>query len=115
MLCLAVSVTAQGRKSVQGWVWQNPLPQGNSILSIHFTADKQTGWAVGAGGVILYTKDGGFNWTQQHSGVASTLSGVYARSKTQAVAVGARGVILSTSDSGANWQRIGAGVKDHLY
>src|SRR4028119_821178 len=44
------------------WEWQNPLPQGNSIFAIRFAGDKLTGWAVGADGTILYTRDGGFNW-----------------------------------------------------
>ena len=29
-----------------GWVWQNPLPQGNAMTDIDF-ADANDGWAVG--------------------------------------------------------------------
>jgi len=35
-----------------GWEWQNPLPQGNTINSIRFAADKKHGWAVGSDGAI---------------------------------------------------------------
>ena len=64
---------AQQQPSQQGWAWQNPLPQGNAIHAVRFAADKLSGWAVGAGGVILRTRDGGFRWDEQHSGTASTL------------------------------------------
>ena len=40
-------------RSMQGWIWQNPLPQGNTLFSINFAPDKLTGWAVGADGVIV--------------------------------------------------------------
>src|SRR6266498_1944593 len=31
-----------------GWEWQNPRPQGNTINSVRFAADKKHGWAVGS-------------------------------------------------------------------
>ena len=39
-----------------GWEWQNPLPQGNTINSVRFAADKRHGWAVGSDGAILRTR-----------------------------------------------------------
>ena len=45
-----------------GWAWQNPLPQGNPLYSIHFAKDKETGFAVGSDSTILRTDDGGFHW-----------------------------------------------------
>ena len=47
------------------WFWQNPLPQGNPLTSICFT-DANTGWAVGTGGTIMKTTDGGSNWENQN-------------------------------------------------
>src|ERR1041384_50891 len=49
----------------RGWLWQNPLPQGNLIYSIRFDKDKLHGWAVGADGAILRTENGGFEWNAQ--------------------------------------------------
>ena len=49
-------------KSDHGWLWQNPLPQGNSLYSIHFAPDHETGFAVGDDRTILKTEDGGFTW-----------------------------------------------------
>ncbi len=44
--------------SAGNWIWQNPLPQGNPLSSVRF-ADAQTGWALGALGILLKTEDGG--------------------------------------------------------
>src|SRR5436190_5271759 len=49
------------------WVWQNPLPQGNLLASVSFV-DANNGTAVGDGGAIVRTTDGGANWSQQTSG-----------------------------------------------
>jgi photosystem II stability/assembly factor-like uncharacterized protein len=49
----------------RGWLWQNPLPQGNAINAVRFAADKRHGWAVGSNGTILRTEDGGFSWEAQ--------------------------------------------------
>ncbi|MCF8379713.1 MAG: T9SS type A sorting domain-containing protein [Bacteroidales bacterium] len=43
--------------SQSGWHWQNPLPQGNPLNSIHFCA--HSGWAVGENGTALHMKDYG--------------------------------------------------------
>jgi photosystem II stability/assembly factor-like uncharacterized protein len=44
------------------WFWQNPLPQGNSILSISFPSEL-TGYLGTYGGAIVKTTDGGTSWT----------------------------------------------------
>jgi photosystem II stability/assembly factor-like uncharacterized protein len=49
------------------WVWQKPLPQGNSLYGVTFT-DASHGWAVGGTGTILATSNGGATWTAQSSG-----------------------------------------------
>jgi len=43
-----------------GWEWQNPLPQGNTLQDAQFL-DAQTGWVVGHLGTILKTINGGQN------------------------------------------------------
>lgn len=57
MLFLAASF-AGAQRTALGWVWQNPLPQGNPLYSIHFAKDKQNGFAVGSDNTILRTRDG---------------------------------------------------------
>ena len=44
----------------------------NNLYGVCFKNTKE-GWIVGEGGVILATKDGGINWTQEGSGVEGDL------------------------------------------
>src|SRR3712207_5275033 len=73
----AFDALAQSR----GWLWQNPLPQGNALYSVRFAADKKHGWAIGGDGVILRTEDGGYVWEEQKSTVATTLYGLFVKDK----------------------------------
>ena len=66
----------------QGWVWQNPLPQGNPLFSVHFAKDKENGFAVGSDNAILRTKDGGFSWERQTAPGRSTRDGLQGRRPT---------------------------------
>src|SRR5918911_5069311 len=108
LLCLACAgVCAAGAgaaaQAERAGAWQNPLPQGNAINAVRFAADKLTGWAVGADGVILHTSDGGFRWEAQKTPAVVPLYGLYVRDARRAVAVGARGVVLTTDDGGGRW------------
>ncbi len=91
------------------WTWQNPVPQGNDLFAVRFT-DPDSGWAVGARGLILRSTDGGANWTIQESGIRHSLFSIAARDNSTAVAVGSGGTILTTTNGGTTWiRRIGAG------
>jgi photosystem II stability/assembly factor-like uncharacterized protein len=69
--------------------------------------DNEVGWAVGAHGAILHTRDGGWSWPAQSSGVTSTLRAVsfaFAEDGAQiGIAVGDAGTLLTTADGGAHW------------
>ncbi len=106
VLCGSTALTAAQKKNTLGWVWQNPLPQGNPLYSIHFTKDKETGYAVGADSTILRTDDGGFSWLTQKLPIDTTISGVFVKDKKNAVVVGARGLIFLTSNGGSDWRQI---------
>jgi photosystem II stability/assembly factor-like uncharacterized protein/lipoprotein-anchoring transpeptidase ErfK/SrfK len=60
-------------------------------------------WAVGAGGVIVASTDGGATWAAQASGVTQDLKAVAFADATHGWAVGSGGVILATADGGATW------------
>jgi hypothetical protein len=47
----------------------------SDLFGVSFT-DASTGWAVGFGGTILHTDDGGLTWTPQDSGTTDNLHGV---------------------------------------
>ncbi len=98
-----------------GWEWQNPLPQGNTINSVRFAADKKTGWAIGSNGAILRTRNGGFEWKPQLSPATTTLYGLYVKDKSHAVISGARGVIMTTANGGSKWVTRTTGTNDHLF
>ena len=93
-----------------GWVWQNPLPQGNSLKGVAFV-DATHGWAVGDAGTILATSDGGGTWTAQYAGTTADLYGVCFHDASDGWAVGTGGTILTTSDSGAHWTKQSSGHK----
>jgi hypothetical protein len=84
------------------WVWQNPLPQGNTLYGVSFT-DANTGTATGDDGTIVRTTDGGNSWVIQSSGTTNTLYGVSFTDTNNGTAVGASGTILRTSDGGNTW------------
>ncbi|HSV81104.1 MAG TPA: DUF6519 domain-containing protein, partial [Ramlibacter sp.] len=70
--------------------------------------DAQRDWAVGDGGLVLRTVDGGANWTQHASGV-DRLHAVAFASTTDGLAVGPGGAIVRSTDGGAAWSRVDSG------
>jgi photosystem II stability/assembly factor-like uncharacterized protein len=69
-------------------------------------------WAVGVGGTILVTADGGRSWAAQTTGTQADLWSVWFQADGQCGwAVGADGTILMTADGGRSWaaQTSGAG------
>jgi len=86
----------------QGWVFQNPKPQGNDLRSVNFF-DRNNGWAVGAAGMIIHTSNGGTNWDVQNSNTTNYLYSVKAISATTAIVTGEMGIILRTTNGGMNW------------
>ena len=104
-----------------GWVWQNPLPQGDQITAVDFV-DSYTGWAVGgwldawnmAGhGVIMQTRDGGLTWHPQYRG-ANRLNDVCFIDHKVGWAVGDKGTVLKTKDGGNTWQTQPSGTAANL-
>src|SRR5258708_17576822 len=85
-----------------GWLWQNPLPQGNTLRSI-VTVDVNVVVAVGEFGTILRTTDGGVTWILQSSGTTNSLYGVSFADANTGTVVGRSGTILRTIDGGSTW------------
>lgn len=52
----------------QQWWQAASVPVSTDLVSVFF-ADAKHGWAVGHGGVILATDDGGEHWTKQFDGI----------------------------------------------
>jgi hypothetical protein len=65
--------------------------------------DERVGYAVGAGGIIFKTEDGGATWKDNESPVRSNLFAVAVIGKNEAIAVGELGTVVVTEDGGATW------------
>lgn len=84
------------------WFWQNPLPQGNSLIDVEFISST-VGWAVGYCGTIIKTTSGGSTWIVQSSGTQNILYSVCFNDLNNGIVVGDYGTILKTSDGGTSW------------
>lgn len=69
--------------------------------------DAKTGVAVGHGGLLVRTEDGGENWTQVRLDEAGpdSLLGVVGLGGDHFIAYGAFGLYLDSTDAGRTWQR----------
>ena len=86
LLGTATVANAQGVSTGDGtWVWQNPLPQGNSLNDAWGT-DANNVWAVGWNGTIL--KWNGSVWSPQSSGTTDILHSVWGTDANNVWAVG---------------------------
>jgi photosystem II stability/assembly factor-like uncharacterized protein len=85
---------------------------GGTLMASSFISTS-TGWAVGDGGKILNTTDGGATWSVQNAGTSSDLKDVSFVSATQGWAVGSNGEIIATSDGGRTWRHQQATATDN--
>ena len=95
------------------WTWQNPLPQGNSLNSVHFP-DANTGYAVSDYGSILKTTNGGTTWTVKSNGTNNNLCSVYFTNSNTGYAVGVYGTIIKTINGGNTWTTLSSGTTQYL-
>lgn len=84
------------------------------LYSVSFS-DNLNGYAVGVGGVVLQTADGGDHWGTDAIGTSSDLNDVFALNNTNAWIVGNMpDSIFSTSNGGASWQLQHTGSNEYL-
>jgi photosystem II stability/assembly factor-like uncharacterized protein len=105
--CALAALPAAAQANVQvgssGWLWGNPLPQGNTLRAMAFAGT--TGYAVGDFGTLLKTTDAGDTWTGLPAGTFSNLTEVEALDANTVVAGGGCVARLST-DGGQTFSRI---------
>lgn len=82
------------------------VPVSLTLTAVHFV-DAQQGWAVGHGGVILATRDGGEQWRVQRlaDDEDRPLFAVHFFDARHGVAVGLWSLVLVTDDGGATWTK----------
>ncbi|NMG74958.1 WD40/YVTN/BNR-like repeat-containing protein [Aromatoleum diolicum] len=98
------------RSTDEGKTWQQAeVPVSALLTAVHFVDDER-GWAVGHGGVILVTSDGGANWQLQTTlDEKPVLLSVHFTDAQRGYAVGAYGVAFVTADGGRNWAPMAVG------
>lgn len=104
---LALQSTGDG-----SWVWQNPLPEGNTIWDISCPGPDTCVAVEGAGGVLRST-DSGATWTWTASG-AKILYSVSCFDLTTCYAVGDNGAIVKTTN-GTTWTTQSSGTTALLH
>ena len=79
-------------------------PKGGDRVQGLFFTDRNHGWAVGDGGLVMTTSDGAESWSEQSSGTNATLRGAFFLGDRQhGWVVGDLGTVLGTSDDGGHW------------
>jgi len=91
------------------WHFHNPLPQGNTLRDVYFF-DLQTGLAVGDGGTIMKTSDGGMSWEMVTAPVKSNLYALDFISSHVGFICGSSGTILRSSNGGMTWEETVSGT-----
>lgn len=82
----------------------------DTLLTAACFSDADHGWAVGHGGTILSTQDGGASWQWRHRvDKAPVLLSVACQGPSQVWVVGAYGTALHTRDGGQSWQPMAIG------
>lgn len=119
----------------EGTRWEQvSVPVSVTLTAVRF-ADERHGWAVGHGGTVLHTKDGGRSWVKQFDGTAAAKAllddaqrrgvgvvqaqrlvaegadkpffDLYAFDARRVVVLGAYNLAFATEDGGQTWQPIG--------
>lgn len=89
------------RTGASNWEWGDPRPQGNSLEAVSFAGLR--GYAVGEGGTLLASPDGGRSWTGLATGTTARLAHVQAIDGDSVVAAG--DCVARRSDDGGRTVR----------
>lgn len=86
-------------KEEAGNAWQQAkVPVSNDLAGISFGSERK-GWAVGHGGVVLHSADGGATWAKQLDGkLAGAAALVYYRNKADSLNPEQRDVLLGQAE-----------------
>jgi photosystem II stability/assembly factor-like uncharacterized protein len=98
---LMANVLAQ---DVEGWVWENPQPQGNRLYDVAMAGDARV-WAAGTAGTLLFSNIQEAAWHARPCGTLETVYGLCFVDDTHGWGVGSNGLRMVTNDGGENWQQ----------
>lgn len=96
------------------WVWQNPMPQGNTLTAINVISPTKA-IVFGARSVVLRTEDGGVNWAVSYADPAyRNIESSCFLSATTGYVCGDDGLILKTTDGGSTFTVLTSGTTEDL-
>ncbi|ASB50574.1 YCF48-related protein [Alkalitalea saponilacus] len=84
------------------------------LRGIHFP-NANTGYAVGSGGVIYKTTNGGEDWVSKESGVSVQLNSVFFTDANTGYACGSSGTIVQTKNGGDTWTIANTPTTDGMF
>lgn len=104
------------------WTEVHPLIPRVDYWGIDFanadlpTGQARTGWAVGEGGAVIKTTNGGQKWIWYESGVENTLRTVASVNNGQRViAAGDGGIIIISEDAGETWIQLSSPTTRNIW
>jgi photosystem II stability/assembly factor-like uncharacterized protein len=86
-----------------GWMWGDPVPQGETLNRVAFQGLR--GYAVGEGGTVLRSDDGGNTWLGLASASQSNLT-LLQEVDPKTVVVGGGCTVRESTDEGASFHRL---------
>lgn len=103
--------------SIPGFSQWEPLDVGVDVDSFYDVqcVSSSNIIAVGSGGTILRSLDGGDNWEQKDSGTEEILWNVEFPTPEVGYVTGGGGILLKTIDGGENWDLIETGLTGGFY
>ena len=95
------------------WRQATAVPTRTTLTALSFVDGKQ-GWAVGHGGLVLDTQDGGEHWRVLTGSIDGEdgLFSVWFKDAQEGLAVGPYGYAIATSDGGKTWDTLAVGEGD---
>jgi photosystem II stability/assembly factor-like uncharacterized protein len=112
---LLLSIPALNICAQQGWFWQNPLPQGNSLGYVNFWGNN--GLVIGHGSTILKTSNNGLNWNLSNVPAYNFVYQTFVFDQNNFLLVTEGNLINKTTNGGASWfsSYYISGINPHLY
>ncbi|MEW6554833.1 MAG: hypothetical protein AB1384_11170 [Actinomycetota bacterium] len=96
-----VTVESAAAASGAGWEDQTPVTDGPKLYAVD-AVSSEVAWAVGVGGTVFSTVDGGDSWVQQETSTTDFL-GAVAAVDSLTVWAGGGDTLLKTTDGGGTW------------
>lgn len=87
--------------SQSGWIWQNPLPQGNNMSDLQFV-NSTTAYALCFNSVMRST-NAGSNWSIYYTMQEQNNASMHFVNETTGFIVSDSGMVLKTVNGGVNW------------